>query len=272
MMRSLWTAASGMKAQQTSLDNISNNLANINTTGFKKERIEFQSLLYQTIQRKTFDNEGNPKPIGAQVGLGVKVAAIHTQFEQGELTASDGQFDFGIQGEGFFMIGMPDGSTAYTRNGHFVMARSENNTYQLSTTNGYAVLDSEGNPITFSAETDMSKLSFDNYGRIMYRGADGNAYLTGVTIGAAQFNNPSGLYKTGDSYFQVTPASGEARIEGQDAALVRSVIKNKYLEASSAQAVDEMVDMIVTQRAYEMNSKAIIASDEMLQQANNLRS
>lgn len=272
MMRSLWTAASGMKAQQTSMDNISNNLANINTTGYKKDRLEFQSLLYQTIQQKTYDNEGNPKPIGAQVGLGVKVAAISTEFEQSELTATQGDFDFAIQGEGFFMIQMPDGSTAYTRNGHFIMAMAENGTYQLSTTDGYAVLDSEGQPITFEATTDVSKLSFDNYGRIMYRGADGNGHLTGVTIGAAQFNNPAGLYKLGDSYYQVTPASGEARIEGQDTALVRSIIKNKYLEASSVQAVDEMVDMIVTQRAYEMNSKAITASDEMLQQANNLRS
>ena len=106
----------------------------------------------------------------------------------------------------------------------------------------------------------------------MLRGADNNPHLTGVTIGAAQFNNPAGLNKIGDSYFQATAASGDVRIEGQDTALSRSVIKNKYLEASSVQAVDEMVDMIVTQRAYEMNSKAITASDEMLQQANNLRS
>ena len=257
MMRSLWTAASGMKAQQTAMDNLSNNLANINTTGYKKERLEFQSLLYQTIQKKTTDNEGNPKPIGAQVGLGVKVAAISTEFEQGELTHTEGDFDFAIQGNGFFMIQMPDGSTAYTRNGHFTMAVNGTG-YQLSTAEGYAVLD--------------SKLSFDNYGRIMLRGADNNPHLTGVTIGAAQFNNPAGLNKIGDSYFQATAASGDARIEGQDTALSRSVIKNKYLEASSVQAVDEMVDMIVTQRAYEMNSKAITASDEMLQQANNLRS
>ncbi|MCH5267128.1 MAG: flagellar basal-body rod protein FlgG [Lachnospiraceae bacterium] len=270
MMRSLWTAASGMKAQQTAMDNLSNNLANINTTGYKKERLEFQSLLYQNIQRRTTDNEGNPKPIGAQVGLGVKVAAISTEFEQGELTNTNGDFDFAIQGEGFFMIEMPDGTTAYTRNGHFGIGMLANG-YQLSTAEGYPVLDSQGNPITFDAATDVSKLSFDNYGRIMYRADDGNAYLTGVTIGAAQFNNPAGLSKIGDSYFIATAASGEARIEGQDDALTISIIKNKYLEHSSVQAVDEMVDMIITQRAYEMNSKAITASDEMLQQANNLR-
>ncbi|MDO4166684.1 MAG: flagellar basal-body rod protein FlgG [Eubacteriales bacterium] len=271
MMRSLWTAASGMKAQQTSMDNLSNNLANINTTGYKKNRLEFQSLLYQTIQQKTTDNEGNPKPISAQVGLGVKVAAVTTEFVQGELTASDGDFDFGIQGDGFFMIRMADGSTGYTRNGHFIMAMLGDGSFQLSTAEGYAVLDRNGQPITFSADTDVTKISFDNYGRIMYRGADNNAYLTGVQIGAAQFNNPAGLNKLGDSYFEATEASGEPRLEGQDDALTISVIKNGYLEASSVQAVDEMVDMIITQRAYEMNSKAITASDEMLQQANNLR-
>ena len=108
MMRSLWTAASGMKSQQTSLDTISNNLANINTTGYKKERTEFQSLLYQTIQEKTTDHEGNPKPIGAQVGLGVKVSAVSTEFEQGELTASTGDFDFAIQGNGFCRMAQQD--------------------------------------------------------------------------------------------------------------------------------------------------------------------
>ena len=271
MMRSLWTAASGMKAQQTSLDTISNNLSNINTTGYKKETIEFQSLLYQTIQDTTTDTNGNVKPIGAQVGLGVKVAAIGTSFEQGELTASEGQFDFGIQGDGFFMIEMPDGSTAYTRNGHFTLAVNSAGGLTLSTSDGYAVLDSQGNPITFDSDIDTTKLSFDNYGNIQYRDAAGNAQALGVAIGLAQFNNPSGLNKLGNSYYAESEASGTARIEGQDNGLDRSIIKNGYLEASSVQAVDEMVDMIVTQRAYEMNSKAITASDEMLQQANNLR-
>lgn len=272
MMRSLWTAASGMKSQQTSLDTISNNLANINTTGYKKERIEFQSLLYQTIQQKTTDNEGNAKPISAQVGLGVKVAAISTEFTQGELTATTGDFDFGINGKGFFMIQMPDGTTGYTRNGSFLMAMNSTGGTTLSTSDGYAVLDSEGQPITFDANTDTTRLTFDNYGNIFYRNAQGVTQATGIRIGAAQFNNPSGLTKTGESYYAQSAASGEARIEGQDVALSISVIKNGYIEASAVQAVDEMVDMIVTQRAYEMNSKAITASDEMLQQANNLRS
>lgn len=272
MMRSLWTAASGMKAQQTSLDTISNNLANINTTGYKQERTEFQSLLYQTIQGRTTDNEGNPKPIGAQVGLGVKVAAVSTEFGQGKLTPSTGAFDFGIQGDGFFMVQMPDGSVGYTRNGNFLMAINDGGGVTLTTSEGYSVLDSNGREITFDANTDTLKLSFDTSGNIFYKNAEGTIQDLGIRIGTAQFNNPSGLLKTGDSYFAESAASGTARIEAQDAALKPSLIKHKYLEGSSVEAVDEMVDMIVTQRAYEMNSKAIIASDEMLQQANNLRS
>jgi len=272
MMRSLWTAASGMKAQQTSLDTISHNLANINTTGYKKETVEFQSLLYQTIQEKTNDTNGVTKPIGAQVGLGVRVAAIAASFTgDGELTESDGDFDFGINGDGFFMIEMPDGSTAYTRNGHFVMA-VDTNGMTLSTADGYPVLDTNSNTITFDNNFDTTRLYFDNYGNIYARGDDGNPVSLNISIGMTQFNNPSGLDKIGDSYMAESLASGAPRVEGLDGALKRSIVKHGYLEHSSVQAADEMVDMIITQRAYEMNSKAIQASDEMLQQANNLRS
>lgn len=272
MMRSLWTAASGMKAQQTSLDTISNNLANINTTGYKKETTTFQSLLYQTVQERTNDTNGNQKPIGAQVGLGVRVSAITTSYTgDGELIASDGDFDFGINGDGFFMVQMPDGSTSYTRNGHFIMA-VDNNSMTLTTADGYPVLDTNSNRITFDMDFDVATLYFDNYGNIFAKGADNNPVSLNISIGRAQFNNPSGLTKIGDSYLAESDASGAARVEGIDAALKRSIVKHKYLEHSGVQAVDEMVDMIVTQRAYEMNSKAIQASDEMLQQANNLRS
>ncbi len=270
-MRSLWTAATGMKAQQTSLDTISNNLANINTTGYKKETAEFQSLLYQTIQERTTYTDGTEKPTGAQVGLGVKVSAISSSFTNGPMLESDGDFDFAINGDGFFMVQMPDGTTGYTRNGNFIMA-VDTNGMTLTTADGYAVLDATGNPLTFEGDIDATKLYFDNYGNIGYIGADGNAAPLNRAIGMAQFNNPSGLDKVGDSYYSESVASGAARIEGIDGNLNRSVVKNGYLEGSSVQAVDEMVDMIVTQRAYEMNSKIIIASDEMLQQANNLRS
>jgi flagellar basal-body rod protein FlgG len=170
------------------------------------------------------------------------------------------------------LIEQPDGSIAYTRNGNFQLSVNTSGGLTLSTSDGYAVLDSTGNPITFDANVDTTKLTFDNYGNIKYVDATGNAQNLGIAIGIAQYNNPAGLEKMGDSYFKESVASGTPRIEGQDANLQRSVVKNGYLESSSVQAVDEMVDMIVTQRAYEMNSKAITASDEMLQQANNLRS
>ena len=271
-MRALWTAASGMKAQQTSMDTISNNLANINTTGYKKETTRFQTLLYQNIQKKTTDTQGNPKPIGAQVGLGVKVGAIATQFGQGSFAETGGDFDFAVEGEGFFMIQKPDGSLCYTRNGHFNLSLNSTGGLSLTTQEGYLVLDSQGKEISFDSDVDATKLSFDRYGNISYVGEDGNPMPLGISIGMAQFNNRAGLEKMGESYYIETNASGSARIEGQDAALKKSIIKNGYLESSNVQAVDEMVDMIVTQRAYEMNSKAITASDEMLQQANNLRS
>ncbi len=272
MMRSLWTAASGMKAQQISLDTISNNLANINTTGYKKETTGFQSLLYQTVQKETKDTNGDEKPIGAQVGLGVRVSAISTSYNgDGELIASDGDFDFGINGDGFFMVEMPDGSTSYTRNGHFIMA-VDTNGMTLTTADGYPVLDTNSNHITFDMDFDINTLYFDNYGNIFARGADNNPVSLNISIGMTQFNNPSGLNKIGDSYLEESVASGAPRVERLDPVLRQSIVKHKYLEHSSVQAVDEMVDMIVTQRAYEMNSKAIQASDEMLQQANNLRS
>ncbi len=271
-MRSLWTAASGMKSQQTSMDNIANNLANINTTGFKEGRIEFQSLLYQTLQARTTDHEGEPKPTSAQIGLGVRIAAISTEFYQGKLTASSGAFDFAIQGDGFFMVEMPDGSVGYTRKGNFVMAINEGGGVTLTTSEGYPVLDTQGNEISFDSTINVSNLIFGNYGNIYYKNAESQTENLGIRIGTAQFSNPSGLLKIGDSFFAESAASGTARIEAESQELTPSVIKHKYLESSAVQAVDEMVDMIVTQRAYEMNSKAIQASDEMLQQANNLRS
>jgi flagellar basal-body rod protein FlgG len=272
MMRALWTAASGMKAQQTSMDTVANNLSNINTTGYKKETAGFETLLYQTVQKETYDTDGNRKPIGEQIGLGTYVSSISTNFAQGEFEDTEGDYDFAVQGKGFFMIQMPDGSVQYTRNGHFNMAELSENEYQLSTSEGYAVLDMNQQPITFdTTKVDLTKVTFDRYGKVMYRDENGNPQYTGQQIGMAQFNNPGGMDKMGESYFKETAASGAARIEGIDQNLDRSIIKNGYLERSNVQAADEMVDMIITQRAYEMNSKAITASDEMLQQANNLR-
>ena len=271
MMRSLWTAATGMAAQQTNVDTISNNLANINTSGFKKETAEFKSLLYQTIQDKSTDNEGNEKPVGVQVGLGVRNSAITTRFDQGTITPTENPLDLAIAGNGFFMVQRQDGSVGYVRGGSFYAALKDG---------GIAIADSDGNPlldinlqpIVFDSTYNMNQIAIDESGRIGFPNASGNAQLTEVQIGIVQFNNPSGLTKAGNGYYLESEASGEPRMEIDEEGIKKSSIKQKCLEASNVSAVDEMVNLIVAQRAYEMNSKIISASDTMLQQANNLRS
>lgn len=270
MMRSLWTAASGMITQQTNVDTISNNLANINTTGYKKETAEFKSLLYQTIQEQAYDNNGNPKPSGIQVGLGVRNSAITTQYTQGTLQETGNDFDLVIEGKGFFMVQMADGSTAYTRNGSFKLAVGSEGMI-LATSDGNPVLDTTGEPIIFRDYDDFSKVIIDEFGGILLPDDNGNMVPTNFKLGIAQFNNPSGLLKQSNSLLVATDASGLPRVEEEDEALKKSKIRQGYLEGSNVQAVDEIVNLIVAQRAYEMNSKIITASDEMMQQANNLR-
>lgn len=270
MMRSLWTAASGMIAQQTNVDTISNNLANVNTSGYKRETTEFKSLLYQTIQRESTNNLGEPKPVGVQVGLGVRNSAITSQFTQGTLLETGNDFDFAIEGKGFFMVQQQDGSIGYTRNGSFNLAIGINGTV-LATSNGKPVLDTNGAPIVFDETYDTTKIVVDENGIISYPDENNNLQSIGIQVGMAQFNNPAGLEKMSESLYKPTPASGEARLEAMDPAIKKSKIIKGYVEGSNVQAVDEMVNLIVAQRAYEMNSKTITASDEMLQQANNLR-
>lgn len=270
MMRSLWTAASGMISQQTNVDTISNNLANINTTGYKKENAEFKSLLYQTIQEQSYDNNGDPKPYGIQVGLGVRNSAISSQFTQGSLLETGNDFDFAINGKGFFMVQTLDGGVAYTRNGSFQIANGPTGA-ALATSDGNPVLDVNGVPIVFGTQYDPEELTISEYGELFYPDETGKAVSTGIQIGIAQFNNPAGLLKSSNSLLLETDASGTARIEAGDAGLKKSTVKQRYLEGSNVQAVDEMVNLIVAQRAYEMNSKVITATDEMMRQANNLR-
>lgn len=270
MMRSLWTAASGMISQQTNVDAISNNLANINTTGYKKETAEFKSLLYQTLQEQSYDNNGDPKPYGIQVGLGVRNSAITSRYSQGTLTETGNDFDLAIDGNGFFMVRTEDGRTAYTRNGSFQISIGPDG-LTLSNSDGNPVLNTEGEPITVSAEYLASEIKINEQGELCYPDETGVAVPIGQKIGIAQFNNPAGLTKGSNSLVFASEASGEPLLEAENANLRQSKIRQGYLEASNVQAVDEMVNLIVAQRAYEMNSKIITASDEMLQQANNLR-
>lgn len=260
-----------MIAQQDAVDTISNNLSNVNTTGYKKETVEFKSLLYSKLQTKTTDNEGNPKPVIGQVGAGVRTASITSRYTQGPLTATGNTYDFALEGEGFFQVQMPDGSIAYTRSGAFNMSIG-NEGLTLCTAEGYPVLNTQGEAITFSLDYESSNFSIDEDGRFWYRNADETISDMGVAFGVAQFNNPTGLFKLSNSLLQATEASGEAMLESENGDLKASKVHSGYLEGSNVETVDEMVNLIVAQRAYEMNSKVIQASDQMLQQANNLRS
>lgn len=270
MIRSLWTAASGMKTQQTAVDVISNNLANVNTNAFKTESAEFKSLLYQTIQAKTTSANGEQKPISAQVGLGVRNSSVTSNFIQGRLAQTENDFDFAINGKGFFQVRGTDGGTYYTRNGAFNISVATNGT-MLTDFQGNPVLDTNGKAIVFDSSLDTAKITASTTGELCYIGEDGNPQSMGITIGLVQFPNPSGLEKLGSGLYKTTDASGKALSESTTANLTKSELKQGYLEASNVQVVDEMVNLIVAQRAYEMNSKAIQATDDMLTQANNLR-
>lgn len=270
MMRALWTAASGMTTQQTNVDTISNNLSNINTIGYKKESAQFKTLLYQTIQNTQTDSDGEDKPMGAQVGLGVRTSAVRSIFTQGSYTETGNDYDLAIDGEGFFAIQLPDGSVGYTRNGSFQMAIGEEG-LTLATSEGYPVLDMNGQPIVLDEKYSATDITIDSNGYLCYPDEQNNAQSTGVQVGLVQFANPGGLLKSSDSILLESNSTGEPVYEASSDTATKSTIRQGYLEASNVESVEEMVNLIVAQRAYEMNSKIISASDEMLQQANNLR-
>lgn len=271
MVRSLWTGATGMVAQQLNVDSIAHNLSNVNTTGYKTEVMEFKSLLYQTIQTKSTTANAENKPIGAEVGLGVRNSSIMSIFSQGNLTETEQSTDFAIDGNGFFGVQGADGNTYYTKNGHFLFA-VDGDGLTLTTSDGLPVLNSSGGKITLESEQIASKVEINpKTGELSYPDNNGKLQSLGVRIGLWQFNNPAGLDKEGDSLYAVTPASGAALNENNNANVTHSKLLQGYLEGSNVKIADEMVNLIVAQRAYEMNSKVITTSDEMLQQANELK-
>ena len=271
MVRSLWTAATGMIAQQTNVDTIANNLANVNTVGYKAEAAEFKSLLYQTMQAKTTTANGEKKPISAQVGLGVRNSAITSIFKQGSMLASESDTAFAISGDGFFGVRGQDGETYYTRNGNFTFTTATGGGFMLATTDGLPVLDTAGKPIILSNQYAASKIQVSADGALNYPDASNNPKPIGVSIGLYQFTNPSGLTKLDSTLYAASDASGAAINEATNNNVQKSEVIQGYLEGSSVQVADEMVNLIVAQRAYEMNSKAITTTDEMLQQANQLK-
>lgn len=271
MVRSLYSAASGMIAQQTNVDVISHNLSNVNTVGYKGQSASFKTLLYQDLQARTTTANGEFKPVSAQVGLGTRVSSITSHYTQGSAMETESNTDFLINGDGFFAIQNLDGETVYTRNGNFYFAIDAQGV-ALCTSDGYPVLSSDGVPMVFTSDYNPLKITFDGDGNACYPDEAGNPQpIGGMQIALFQFTNPSGLEKIGDNYLRATDASGVPLNEAYDDISKKSSLKSKYLEASNVNVATEMVNLIIAQRAYELCSKAITTSDTMMEQANNLK-
>lgn len=270
MVRSLWSAATGMNAQQANLDTIANNLANVNSVGYKTQVAQFKSLLYQNLQTVSTTANGDPKPTSSQIGLGVRTSSINNIFRQGSLLDSDSDTAFAIEGVGFFAVRDGD-DTYYTRNGDFTWALGGNGGMMLTNADGLPVLDATGRAISLPRSYIASRLSITEDGQICYPDERNNPQPIGIAIGTYQFSNPGGLKRVGSTLFEATDASGRALNEDTTADVEKSRIVQGYLEGSNVQVANEMVNMIVTQRAYEMNSKAITTSDSMMEVANNLK-
>jgi flagellar basal-body rod protein FlgG len=261
MQRSLFIAATGMEAQRLSIDVISNNLANVNTTGFKKSRADFQELLYQGIKSAGASSaEGAELPSGIQVGLGVKPAAVQKMFQQGDFVSTGNSLDLVIEGQGFFQITKPDGEIAYSRAGALKM-NSEGN---IVNSDGYALEPA----ITIPANTLQITIAQDGTVSALQAGSSTPTQVGQIEL--AQFINPGGLNATGKNLFLPTAASGEP-ITGNPGSDGLGTINQGFLELSNVNVVEEMVNMIVSQRAYELNSKVVQSSDEMLATANNIK-
>ncbi len=263
MVRSLWTAATGMNGQQANIDTISNNLSNVNTTGYKQQRVEFEDLIYQTVKMAgTPATEDTVTPVGLQMGTGVKLAATQRMFTQGSLQNTENATDVALVGEGFFRVQQYDGSFAYTRDGSFKV----DSTGQMVTANGLRLMPEIIMPEGFEINT----LSISNDGRVTVKVYGNDDPIEVGQIEIYRFPNPVGLEAQGDNLFTVSNASGDplASRPGFEGA---AVTKHKFLEMSNVSVVNEMVGMIVAQRAYEFNSKAIQTSDSMLSTAVSLK-
>lgn len=263
MMRSLYTAASGMTGQQYNIDTISNNLSNVNTTGFKQNRVDFEDLLYQTTRTAgTPATELTVTPVGVQVGHGVKVAATQKMYTQGALQNTGNVSDLAIDGEGFMRVMLIDGTYGYTRDGSLKIDSNG----QMVTSQGYRLMPEVVLPEGFVRES----LTITQDGRITVKIAGSDDPVQVGQMQLFRFVNPAGLNAIGENLLKVTNASGDP-IGGRPGFDGMGSLQHKFLEMSNVSVVQEMVNMIVAQRAYELNSKAIQTSDSMLQIANNLK-
>ena len=259
MIRALYTAASGMNAQQANIDNVAHNLANVNTTGFKKSRVEFEDLVYQQIKTAgTPTSQEAEAPIGLEAGLGTRAVATARNFSTGNLRSTQNPLDLAIEGLGFFQLTLPGGETGFTRAGAFHL----NGQGQLVTADGIQVSPA----IAIPANATTVSVSKDG---IVSASIPGQGPQQVGTIELASFQNPAGLEARGGNVFVATTASGEPTngVPGSDGL---GTLAQGFVEDSNVSVVEEMVNMILGQRAYEANSRVIRAADEMLQQVNNL--
>jgi len=261
-MRSLNIAATGMLAQQQNVEVISNNIANMNTTGFMRRRTEFQDLIYQNLRRvgSTSSDAGNIVPSGVQLGLGTKLAAVYRIHEQGNLTATDNTFDLAVQGNGFFQITLPDGTTAYTRDGSF----------QLSPAG--QIVTHDGNPQDPAITVDPAAVdvTINSTGEVLVKLGGQITPTNAGQINLATFPNAAGLEAVGDNLYLETPASGTPTAATAGSTGFGTILQG-FLETSNVNAVSEVSELISAQRAYEMNSKVIQASDEMMGTLNQIK-
>lgn len=259
MIRALWTAGTGMVAQQTNLDVISNNLANVNTTGFKKSRAEFQDLMYQTLrQAGAATGPDTQVPSGTQIGHGARLVATQKLNLQGSFQNTGNDYDLAIEGDGFFQVTMPDGTLSYTRDGNF----KKDSQGRVVTAEGYVL------EPAITVPDNATAITVSSDGRVTATTPAGDQDLGQITL--ARFINPAGLDSSGHNLLKETSASG-APIVGNPGADGTGTLMQQYVEMSNVQVVEEMVNMIVAQRAYEVNSKAIQTADDMLEKAASLK-
>jgi flagellar basal-body rod protein FlgG len=261
MIRSLWTAATGMQAQELNIDVIANNLANVNTSGFKKSRAEFQDLLYESMRPAGAASSADTTiPTGIQLGHGTRPSAVQKMFSQGDFENTQNELDWAIEGDGFFQIELPNGDTSYSRCGEFKL----NADGRIVNADGFPLVPQ----LTIPSDTISITVGMDGTVSVIQAG-DATPSEIG-TIQLARFVNAAGLRSLGKNLFVPTEGSGDEIIgtAGEDGL---GSIAQGFLEMSNVSVVDEMVSMITAQRAYETNSKVIQTSDEMLQMANNLK-
>lgn len=261
-MRSLDIAGTGMLAQQTNVEVISNNIANMTTTGFKRRRAEFQDLIYQNLRRvgSSSSESGSVVPAGAQIGLGVKTAAVYRISEQGNLQQTSNSLDMAIRGHGYFQVTLPSGETAYTRDGTFALSPDG----QIVTADGFVVQPG------ISIPTNARDVTINGAGGVQVKIDGQTAPQTVGTLQLAVFPNEAGLEAQGDNLFLQSAASGNP-VTGNPSAVGFGSVMQGFIETSNVNVVSEITNLITAQRAYEMNSRVITTSDQMLSTLTNLR-